>query len=65
MPSGLLSSLGVRVRRIADLREGALYVADRKLLLLDVELSDLQAAEAIDAVLHAVGVPVAHPTTPR
>lgn len=63
MTSGLLSTLGVRVRRVADLREGALYVADRKLLLLDIELSDSQIAQAMDAVLPGVAVPVEHPTS--
>jgi hypothetical protein len=65
MSSGLLSALGVRVRRVADLREGAIYIADRKLLLLDIELTDHQIAEAIDSVLPAVPVPVAPATHPR
>lgn len=63
MSSGLLKTLGVRVRRIADLDEGALYVEDRRLLLLDFDLTDEQVIEAIDAVLAGVPVPV-EPWTP-
>lgn len=56
---GLLSALGVRVRRIADLREGALYYADEKLLLLDIELDEHMTRAAIDAVLPTLWDPVA------
>lgn len=48
---GILSALGVRIRRVADLSEGALYYADEKLLLLDIELGDRETRAALDAVL--------------
>lgn len=40
---GLLTVLGVRIHWVADLEERALYIEDRRLLLLDTELSDSQA----------------------
>ena len=40
---GLLEALGIRIRNVPDLTEGALYVVDKRLLLLDAELSDAQA----------------------
>jgi hypothetical protein len=51
---GLLKMLGVRIRRVADLDEGALYFSERRLLLLDFELSDEDATDAIDRVLPAM-----------
>lgn len=63
MSSGLLKTLGVRIRQVADLSEGAIYIEDRKLLLLDVELTAQQVSEATDAVLAGVPVPV-EPRTP-
>lgn len=51
---GLLSALGVRIRRVADLDEGVLYFSKTKLLLIDFELSDEEVADAIDEILPAV-----------
>lgn len=51
---GLLSALGVRIRRVADLDEGALYFSKTKLLLLDFEMGDEDVAEVIDDLLPAV-----------
>lgn len=48
---GLLKTLGIRVRRVADVHEGAIYLPNHKLLLLDIEMSDEQISEAIDAVI--------------
>lgn len=48
---GLLRAMGVRIRRVADLEEGALYLPVEKLLLLDIELTDGEVNDAIDAVL--------------
>jgi hypothetical protein len=59
MSSGLLKTLGVRIRRVADLDERALYLKDRKLLLLDYELSDQEVSDAIDRVLPFLWVPTA------
>lgn len=55
---GLLRTLGVRIRRIADLEEGAIYLADRNLLLLDIELSDRQMQKACETLLAVVPVPI-------
>lgn len=62
---GLLRALGVRIRRLADLEEGAVYIADRSLLLLDIELSDCQIRRAIESVLPSVRIPTAGSSTPR
>ena len=48
---GLLKSLGVRIRRVADMNEGAIYLPNHKLLLLDIELSDELVSDAIESVL--------------
>lgn len=48
---GLLSALGVRVRRVADLDEGAVYVPEMKLLFLDFEMTDEDITDALDQVL--------------
>lgn len=56
---GLLKSLGVRIRRIADLEEQALYIEESKLLLLDIELDDAQITDVIDQVLPSLWVEVA------
>lgn len=47
---GLLKALGVRIRRVADLDEGAIYLSRSKILLLDLEMDDRQIVEAIDEV---------------
>lgn len=62
---GLLRALGVRVRRLADLEEGAIYIADRSLLLLDIDLSDCQIRRAIEKVLPAVRIPTVGSSTPQ
>lgn len=49
--SGLLKAWGVRVRRVADVDEGAIYLPNHKLLLLDIELTDAQISDAIDSVV--------------
>ena len=48
---GVLHALGVRVRRVADLDEGAIYIARFRMLLLDDNLNDTQAEKAVDQVL--------------
>ena len=48
---GLLATLGVRTRQVADLDEGALYIPEAKLLLLDIELSHERVSCALDRVL--------------
>lgn len=48
---GLLRAMGVRIRRVADLEEGALYLPNEKLLLLDIELTEEEVTYAIDSVL--------------
>lgn len=48
---GVLKALGVRVRRIADLDEGALYLSNSRILLLDLELSESEITQAMDDVL--------------
>lgn len=47
----LLDALGVRMRKVEDLEEGKLYVPDRKLLLLDVDMTLSQISAAIDRIL--------------
>lgn len=49
--NGILKVLGVRIRRVADLDEGAIYLPDNKLLLLDIELSQECVTVAIDGIL--------------
>lgn len=48
---GLLKALGVRVRRVADLDEGAIYVKESRLLLLDFNMTDEHIDRAMDDVL--------------
>lgn len=51
---GVLRALGVRVRRVDDLDERALFLPKSKLLLLDYMLSEAEATDAADrAVLAA------------
>lgn len=45
---GLLKALGVRVRRVADLEEGALYLDRSRLLLLDFQMPDEDVKIALD-----------------
>ena len=54
MPTGsraLLLALGVRIRKVTELDEGAIYIEDRRLMLLDRTLTEEQVARAIDRVL--------------
>ncbi len=51
---GLLKALGVRVRRVADLDEGALYLPTQMILLLDIEMSDEEITQTIDDLLPAL-----------
>lgn len=51
--NGLLKSLGVRTRRVADLDEGTLYVADCKLLLLDFEIVTFDLGDTVRQILEA------------
>ena len=48
---GFLKTLGVRIRRVADMDEGAIYLPNHKILLLDIELTAEQVTDAIDAVI--------------
>lgn len=47
----LLAALGIRVRHVPNLTEGALYIEDRRLLLLDDKLSDRQMADLVTQVV--------------
>lgn len=47
----LLMLLGVRVREVRDLDEGAIYVATHKLLIIDVSLTSRQRREAAEMYL--------------
>ena len=59
MSAGLLETLGVRIRRVAELDEGALYIQQCRLLLLDIELTDKQVTEAQERVLPHLTAPAA------
>lgn len=48
---GRLKTLGVRVRRVADLEEGAIYLPSQKVLLLDIEMTDKDIDDAIEQIL--------------
>lgn len=48
---GVLIAAGIRVRRVADLEEGALYLKKSKLLLLDNDLPDASVDAAVDEIL--------------
>jgi len=51
---GLLSALGIRVRRVQELSEGAVYLEDRRLLLVDGGLSDEQINDVANQVIPAL-----------
>ncbi|WP_041546143.1 MULTISPECIES: hypothetical protein [unclassified Nocardioides] len=46
-----LMMLGARVREVGDLDEGALWVPQRRLLLIDANLSAARRAEVADLFL--------------
>lgn len=48
---GILMMLGVRVREVHRLDEGAVWLPRRRLLLIDAGLSEAQRAEAAAAFL--------------
>lgn len=51
---GVLQALGIRVRKVPDLEEGALYFSDNKLLLIDVCMDDEEISDALDQLLSQV-----------
>lgn len=48
---GLLEALGVQVERIGNLKQGALYLEDEKILLLDAHFGGRDLEELIDSIL--------------
>jgi len=51
MESEPLQALGIRVRRVVDLDEKAVYLPRYEILLLDAELTDFQVSGAIEHLL--------------
>jgi len=49
----VLGALGVRVKRVKDLDEGAVYVSDRRLLFLDDLMPDYEVSAVADRVFQS------------
>lgn len=47
----LLNHLGVRIRYVADMNEGAVYLPDQRMLLLDLDMDERRVNVAMDEIL--------------
>lgn len=47
----VLKSFGVRIRRVPDIEEGAIYIAEDRLLILDCELDAASVRAAIEETI--------------
>lgn len=59
----LLEAMGVRVRHVVDLSEGALFLKKSKLLLLDIDISHDEINQVIEEVLPAAFESIDQPST--
>lgn len=50
----LLQALGIQILHVQDLPEGAIYIKDRRLLMLDNELSDEQVEDVANQTVAAL-----------